>query len=199
MFHDVYIISKLFLTIFYCLCVRTFFFWLGIFNLFLVIFECWSTCSEVEPQIFSFILRCIATITTIPSFAFAPLMLTLVWVELPLFLHLLFMRDPLFFVELSLFITVLHKDILVLLQVYLDLLLYVEFITLFPFLIGSILSEEVIAGKGLFSILDHERESDLVVLLLVTSMIEALYLGGFEVSNFVHHLQIDFADRDILL
>lgn len=189
MFHDVYIISKLFLTIFYCLCVRSFFFWLGIFLFFLVIFECWSTSSEVEPQIFSFILRCIATIIIILSFAFA---LTLV--ELPVFLHLLFMRDPLLFVELSLFITVLHKDIFVFLQVYLDLLLYVEFITLFTSLIGSILSEEVIAGKGLFSIFDHERESDLVVLLLVTRMIEALYLGGFEVSNFVHHSQSDFAD-----
>tara|TARA_B110000285_G_scaffold224835_1_gene282195 strand:+ start:1428 stop:1721 length:294 start_codon:yes stop_codon:yes gene_type:complete len=96
------------------------------------------------------------------------------------------MRDPLLFVELSLIIAVLNKDIFVFLQVYLDLLLDVKAFVRF-LLVRSVLSKEVVAGKGLFSILDDESKSDLVVLRLVTSMIEVLYLGRFEVSNFVHH------------
>ena len=174
LFHDVYIISKLFLTVLQCCGFHGVLFWLSILLLLLVIFERGSSLPEVEAMVL---------------FLFLSLLFLL-----PLLLEVLLSH---FFIVGGLFIAVFDEDVLVLLQIYFNLLVDEEIVIHFPLLSRVVLTEVAVASKGVLLVFYQESESNLVVLPMVAPVVEVFYLIGFERFQLVHHLAGDVPSRKI--
>ena len=121
-----------------------------------------------------------------------------------LFLSLLFLLPLLlevllshFFIVGGLFIAVFDEDVLVLLQIYFNLLVDEEIVIHFPLLSRVVLTEVAVASKGVLLVFYQESESNLVVLPMVAPVVEVFYLIGFERFQLVHHLAGDVPSRRI--